>query len=514
MTRFPATLPANQPRPSSLRPLLLCLCAALAPAALAQEETAITIYSSAQPGTLSPYTFKSGGEGGNVPGYALVRQTRPFNFVRGRNLVRLTDVAANIDPTTVSFESLTDAKGTHVLDQSFEFDLVSTSKLLQKFLDRDITVVQSQANQTENITGKLISSQGGLVLQGPDGVKVVNGYSQVKLPELPGGLISKPTLVWNLSAEKDGTHQGRYAYQTTGITWWADYNLTLKESGEQCNLDVGAWVTIVNQTGTGFENAKLKLIAGDVQRAQPRPQYAPAPVAMAARAAVAKEEVGFSEKSFFEYHLYTLGRPATLRNNSMQQLELFPMAAGARCEKKLVYNGQAGQYWGGYGSPLTDRSYGNTSNKKVDVFLRFKNTRENQLGIPFPAGKVRVAKQDEADKSLEFIGEDLIDHTPRDETIQIKLGSSFDVVGERRQVDFKVDSSAKWMEEEIEIKVRNRKDEPVTVIVKENLYRWSNWTITRKSQEYSKEDSRTLHFPVRLAKGAEGVVRYTVRYTW
>jgi hypothetical protein len=498
------------------RPLMLALSALFAVAAplpALADETAITIYSSAQPGTLSPYTFKSGGEGGNVPGYALVRQTRNFTFTRGRNLVRLTDVAANVDPTTVSFESLTDPKGTRVLDQSFEFDLVSTSKLLQKYLDRDITVTQSQGSQTESITGTLISSQGGLVLKGPDGVKVINGYNQVKLPELPGGLISKPTLVWNLAADKEGMHQGRYAYQTTGITWWADYNLILKESGEQCNLDVSAWVTLVNQTGASFENAKLKLVAGDVQRAQPRPQYAPAPVAMAARAMV-KEDAGFSEKSFFEYHLYTLGRPANLRNNSMQQLELFPMAAGARCEKSLVYNGQAGMYWGGYGSPMTDRSFGNQSNKKVDVFLRFKNTRDNQLGIPFPAGKVRVAKQDEADKSLEFIGEDLIDHTPRDETIQIKLGSAFDVVGERRQVDFRVDTGSKWMEEEIEIKVRNRKEEPVTVIVKENLYRWSNWSITKKNQEFEKQDSRTLHFPLRLAKGAEGVVRYTVRYTW
>lgn len=499
------------------RPLALAIAFLMLPAAsrgvAAAEETAVTIYSSAQPGTLSPYTFKSGGEGAGVPGYALVRQTRGFTLNRGRNVVRLSDVAANIDPTTVSFESLTDPRGTRVLDQSFEFDLVSPQKLLQKFLDREVTVVQTQGAQSEAVAGVLISSQGGLVLKGPEGVRIINGYSQVRLPDLPGGLISKPTLVWNLSAEKEGLHQGRLAYQTSGITWWADYNLTLRESADQCLLDVGAWVTIVNQSGASYEGARLKLVAGDVQRAQPRPQYAPAPAAMVARSAV-KEESGFSEKSFFEYHLYTLGRPATLRNNSMQQIELFPMASGARCEKNLVYAGQASAYWGGYGAPVTDRSYGNTSNKKVDVFLRFKNRRDNQLGIPLPAGKIKVAKQDEADKSLEFIGEDLIDHTPRDETVQIKLGSAFDVVGERRQVDFRVDTGAKWMEEEIEVKVRNRKEEAVTVIVKENLYRWSNWSITRKSQDYEKQDARTVHFPLRLAKGAEGVVRYTVRYTW
>lgn len=501
------------------RKLIAVLVSALtSPALLAQaaNETAITIYSSAQPGTLSPHTFKSGGEGQSVPGYALVRQSRDFALTRGRNVIRLTDVAANIDPTTVSFESLTDPKGTHVLDQSFEFDLVNTNKLLQKYLDREIGVVQFQANRMEDMSGVLVGTQGGLVLKNPDGsVRVVNGYSQVKLPELPGGLISKPTLVWSLSADTAATHKTRYAYQTSGITWWADYNLTLNEGsdGQTCKLDVGAWVTIVNQSGTGYDNAKLKLVAGDVQRAQPpRQEY----MAMAAPQPAARvaEKSGFQEKSFFEYHLYTLGRPANIRNNSMQQIELFPAASGATCEKNLVYYGQAGQYYGIYGSPMVDRSFGNTSSKKVDVYLRFKNAKANQLGIPFPAGKVRVAKLDEADQSLEFIGEDRIDHTPRDETIQIKLGSAFDVVGERRQVDFRVDTSAKWMEEDIEVKVRNQKEVPATVIVKENLYRWTNWSITKRNRDFSKEDARTIHFPLKLAKGEEGVVRYTVRYTW
>jgi hypothetical protein len=164
---------------------------------------------------------------------------------------------------------------------------------------------------------------------------------------------------------------------------------------------------------------------------------------------------------------------------------------------------------------MTDRNYGNQSNKKVDVYLRFKNAAANGLGVPLPAGKMRVAKLDTADESLEFIGEDLIDHTARDETVQVKLGSAFDVVGERRQVDFRIDTSAKWIEEDIEVKVRNQKpNETVAVLVKENLYRWSNWSILRRTHDFTKEDSRTIHFPVRLAPKAEAVVRYTVRYTW
>jgi hypothetical protein len=477
-------------------------------------DTSVTIYSSAQPGSLNPQTFKSGGEGSSVPGYALVRQEREFTFNKGRNTLRLSDVAGQIDPTTVAFESLTDPQGTRVVEQSFEFDLVSTAELLNKYLDQDISVVQALGQTPESVSGTLVGTQGGLVLRSQDGaVRIVNGYSQVKLPALPGGLISKPTLVWDIAAEKPGIHKARYAYQTSGITWWADYNLTYSEGSDanSCRLDVGSWVTIVNQSGTGYENARLKLIAGDVQRAQPKPQYAPAPVrALAMEAKVA----GFEEKTFFEYHLYTLGRPATLLNNSTKQIELFPTAKKVNCEKNLVYYGQAGQYYGLYGSPMTDRNFGVQSNKKVDVYLRFKNAKDNNLGIPFPAGKVRVAKVDSADNSLEFIGEDLIDHTPRDETLQIKLGSAFDVVGERRQTEYRIDTGAKWIEEEIEVRVRNQKDEAVTVIVKENLYRWSSWNVVKKTHEYQKQDARTIHFPVSIAKGGEAVIRYTVRYTW
>jgi hypothetical protein len=247
-----------------------------------------------------------------------------------------------------------------------------------------------------------------------------------------------------------------------------------------------------------------------VQRAQSARYPAAAP-AMAMRAQEAKAE-GFAEKAFFEYHLYTLGRPASLANNSTKQIELFPPAVGVGCEKNLVYAGQGAMPF--YGSPMTDRNFGVQSNKKVDVYLRIRNAKANGLGLPLPAGKMRVAKRDD-DGSLEFIGEDLIDHTARDETVQVKLGSAFDVVGERKQTDYRIDTAARWIEEDIEVKVRNQKpDETVSVIVKENLYRWSNWTLTRKSADFEKVDSRTVHFPLRIAPKGEAVVRYTVRYTW
>ena len=494
------------------RPILAATLAALAlpsPAA-----TTVTIYSSAQPGTLSPQTFRSGGEGATVPGYALVREDRRFDLKSGRNLLRVPDVPALIDPTTVSFASLTDPSGTRVVEQSFEFDLTSTQKLLSRYLDREITVEQPRGQAVGAFTGTLVGTQGGLTLKSADGtVRIVNGYSGVTLPSLPGGLISKPTLVWDIDAGKAGTHDARIAYQTGGMTWWADYNLTYAEPRPgQCRLDVAAWVTLVNQSGAAYENARLKLVAGDVQRAQPRAYPAAAPAALG-RVAEMKAQ-GFEEKAFFEYHLYTLGRPTSLAQNATKQIELFPTAAGVGCEKALVYYGQ-GQNFPLYGSPMTDRNFGIQSNRKVDVYLRIRNAQANGLGVPLPAGKLRVSKRDEADGSLEFIGEDIIDHTARDETVQVKLGSAFDVVGERRQLDYRIDTTAKWIEEEIEVRVRNQKPgEAVTVVVKENLYRWSTWSVTRKTHDFEKQDARTIHFPVRVAPKGEAVVRYTVRYTW
>ena len=496
----------------TLRPLAIALAAMLPAAAGAQ--TALTIYSSAQPGTINPQTFKSGGEAATVPGYALVREERAFTLKAGRNLLRVSDVPGLIDPTTVSFASTTDPKGTRVVEQNFEFDLTSTAKLLSRYLEREITVEQARGQGVEAITGTLVGTLGGLTLRQPDGsVRVIAHHSGVRLPSLPGGLISKPTLVWDIDTASAGAHKARFSYQTGGMTWWTDYNLTYAEPRPgACKVDVAAWVTIVNQSGAAFADAKLKLIAGDVQRAQPR-VYPAAQAPMALRARDAKAEA-FEEKAFFEYHLYTLGRPASLANNSTKQIELFPTAADVGCEKSLVYQGQ-GTVYPYYGAPAMDRSFGVQSNKKVDIYLRVKNAAANGLGVPLPAGKIRVSKLDPADKSLEFIGEDVIDHTARDETVQIRLGSAFDVVGERRQVDYRIDTSAKWIEEDIEVKVRNQKpDEPVTVLVRENLYRWSNWTLLRKTHEFTKEDARTIHFPVRIAAKGEATVRYTVRYTW
>ncbi len=476
----------------------------------------LTIYSSSEAGGIPPEVFRAGGQQGyNVPGYAVVRHARPMTLQRGRTEVRFSDVAGLIDPTTVSFRSLTDPAGTRVVEQNFQFDLIGTEKLLEKYIDREIVVEQARGETVESIEGILLSTSGGLVLRLADGsVRTIAQHSGVRLPNLPGGLITRPTLVWDISAEKSGEHMARVAYQTGGISWWADYNLVFSEGKDanRCKLDVGAWVSILNQSGASYPDARIKLIAGDVHRA---PAPAPAPRVSRAMAAEAMmdQAKGFEEKAFFEYHLYTLGRPSSLPDNSTKQIELFPQVTDVACERTLVYQGQD-RFWGYGSSPYAERSFGLTGNKKVDSYLSFKNDKQSGMGVPLPAGRVRVSKLDTADDTLEFIGEDRIDHTPRNENVLLKLGSAFDVVGERRQVDFSVDTARKTIVEEIEVKLRNRKDEPVKVLVKEHLYRWSNWKMQNASHPWRKVDANTVHIPVTVPADKEVVVRYTVRYSW
>jgi hypothetical protein len=511
----PREKPQQQPQPASQQQQQQ------QPSSKTGESNSLTIYSTAQPGAVPPELYRpvpggpdyGYGQYGRVPGYAVVRQERELERARGRGELRFVDVAALIDPTTVRFESVTDPTGTTVLEQNFQFDLVGQQKLLQKYLDRDIVVEQVHGDSVETVSGRLLSAQGGLILQGSDGqVRSINSWSGIRFPELPGGLITRPTLVWDVEAAKGGKHRTRVSYQTQGITWWADYNLTFAPgaNANRGTLDVAAWVSILNQSGGSYPDAKLKLIAGDVQRApQPSVGYR----ADMAKVAMEAQAPGFEEKAFFEYHLYTLGRPTTLPDNSTKQIELFPPARGVPADKVLVYYGLAG-FGGFFPNPVTDRGFGQQSNPKVDVYLRFQNGEKQGLGVPLPSGRIRVNQVDPADGSLEFIGEDVIDHTPKDEEVLIRLGNAFDVVGERRQVDFRVDTARRTMEEKIEIELRNHKEEPVDVLVKENLFRWVNWEIVESSHKWEKVDARTVHFPVKV--DASGTLRlsYRVRYSW
>ncbi len=479
-------------------------------------DTALTIYSSALPGAI-PADFYRPVPGGSVPaassvpGYAMVRQDRDVNLSTGRSTLRFNDVAGLIDPTTVKF-TVPANPAVRVLEQNFQFDLVSTAKLMLRYLDKPITVERNVGSGTNSVTGTLLSAGDGVVLRSSDGsIHALNGYSSVTFPELPGGLITQPTLVWELNSPVSGTQRARVSYQTGGITWWADYNAVFSEGRDANNglLDLSAWVSVINQSGASYPEARLKLVAGEVNRVEPRPMRV-MNMAMA-KASLAEADGGFAEKAFDEFHLYTLGRRTTLPNNSTKQIELFEQTRQIPAKRLLVYDPLGAQE---FGSPMTERDPGIIAGAKVASYVEFRNDSASGLGIPLPAGRVRVARLDAADGSLEFIGEDAIDHTPKDETVRLKLGNAFDVVGERRQVDFTVNSSARWLEEEIEIKLRNHKSQPVEVQVKEPLYRWSNWKLLSHSDDFQKDSARLIHFNVTVPKDGERVIRYRVHYSW
>jgi hypothetical protein len=487
----------------------------------------LTIYSNADPATFDPQDYVRQqtmnsyyAQQNPLPGYGIVRENRDIPLTEGDNTVRFTDVATGIDPTTVSFQSLTAPDAAAVLEQSYEYDLVSADKLLDKYLGKEVRVTRrgAAANASaEVLTGALLSfDSSNLVLQDSAGkVQVLTRGPQIESIELASSdasLITKPTLVWKIHSSQGGTHLAQVTYQTDSLTWRADYNVTVNASDDAA--DIGAWVTILNQSGANYPDARLKLVAGDVQRIKPPQQF----YQMAGRladAVNATAQAGFAEKSFFEYHLYTLGRTTSLANNSTKQIELFAPKLSVPVNKTYVYYGVPEQYrfWTP-DSPNGDQNLGTESNKKVNVYLLLTNSEKNGLGIPLPAGRIRVYKRDEADGAREFIGEDVIQHTPKDENVMVKLGSAFDIVGERRQTDFNANFNGHVITESFEIKLRNHKKDAVHVIVKENLYRWTNWEITASSDKWEKQDYRTIHIPVDVPVDGEKIVTYTVKYTW
>jgi len=487
-------------------------CGAALAAEPAVSEDAVTIYSRMQPGAVSPDLYRpvqGRSFGGQVPGYAIVRHDRSYDIEKGLRTLRVTDVAALIDPTTVTFASL-DRPTTRVLEQSFQFDLVSQARLIQRYLGQRVAVELPRGDTVDLVEGILLSASDGLTLQMDDGsVQAIRNYSNLRFDQLPGGLITRPTLEWLLDSPVSGEQQTRIAYETEGMTWWADYTITYDESAT-CSMDLSAWVSIINQSGASFSNAGLKLIAGDVHRAEPNRMERE--VMYKAVVADAAPPAGFAEKSFFEYHLYTLSRRVDLPDNSTRQLQLFPTASGVDCDKELVFAPTLDTPWWGY--QQLEQEYGRYGNADVKVFLRFRNEEEQNLGIPLPAGRIRVMQLDSDDNSLEFIGEDVIDHTPRNEDVLIEMGNAFDLVGERKQTDFRVDTRTRNLWETFEIRLRNHKEEAVEVVVLENLYRAANWTIENASLRFGKESSNQVRFDVEVPADGETVLTYTAHYSW
>lgn len=446
--------------------------------------------------------------------FALVKDRRLLDdeLRKGLNTIRFRDVASTIDATSVHFRSLTDADAA-VLEQNYEFDLVSADKLLQKYIDKPITAFTRDGQMYE---GVLMSFDGRQLVIAKDREKgpifvVERGENiqRIQFGTLPEGLLTRPTLVWDVAAEKAGKHLVEVTYVANNMRWRADYNLVL--SPDDKKLDVSGWVTIENRAGTGYKDAAVKLVAGDtrpdlrsMQLGYGQDYYK----TMMTTLAPSKEKGADVSRVLGEYRVYDLKEPTTVNNNQIKQIELIT-AKDVPITRTYLYDG-AKINWAWYGWYYDD-GFGRDENKKVNVLIEIENRADRNLGIALPKGKCRVYKKD-TDGSLEFIGEDMIDHTARDERAVIYVGDAFDIVGERKQTNFRK-LSDRVCEESFQIKVRNHKTEPITVKVLEKLYRWSEWEIKEKNTDYEKLNSRTIIFPVTIEPDGEAVVTYTVRYT-
>jgi hypothetical protein len=418
---------------------------------------------------------------------ALVKDHRSLDLSQGLNEVRFSDVASQIDPTSVHFRSLTDPEGTTVLEQNYEYDIVGSTKLLSKYLDQQIRLVTQDGQE---YVGTLLSGDNDVILQAANGQVTVVKLDQIKeftFPALPEGLITKPTLVWQVEAASGETHDVEVTYLTNGINWYANYIVVL--SDDEKALDLDGWVTLDNRSGASYRDAKLKLIAGDIHRAQTNGYVVEKAVYEAAPAAAPQ----VAERPFFEYHLYEVQRPVTVKDQQTKQIE-FVTGSDVPANKFFVYDGSQLSF-AGYSQPVEDASYGTSSNTKVMVMLEFKNGEEEGLGVPLPAGTLRVFKKD-VDGSTLFIGD------------------AFDIVGERVQTDFKIDTDKRFIEESYEITLRNHKAEDIEVRVVEHMYRWSQWQILEESQDHTKTDAQTIEFRVPVKADGEAKVTYTVRYEW
>jgi filamentous hemagglutinin family protein len=510
----------------SFVPLPQVFAAAPQPAAetLAQAAgvvpTTVTIYSSANPQSFDPqqwvYNQRMGDNSfytnpDNIPGFGVVKEMRTLKLKAGENKLDFTDVPAFIDPTTVSFQDLT-VPGTEVLDQRFKFDLLSSQSLLNHYINRTVIITAAETgNSIKQIQGTLLSDSGNtLIVQNASGIHIINAYQRIRLGKFPRDLLTKPTLEWNIFSPHPGKQKVLTSYETKGLTWIADYNLVL--GNKDAHASLAAWVTLMNLSGKTYRYARLKLIAGNPHTVQPpRPMYMENRVFNGA----AMPANTFKEKSFFEYHIYTLPRLTTINQNATQQIALFPTRPHISVKKVLVYSGQNVMPYVYYGdSPDLNRNVGIESSGEVGVYIDFHNTKANTLGIPLPKGKIRVFKADPADGTLEFLGEDLIHNTPRDQDVSVQVGKAFDITGKRVQTNFLVNSDAHWLKESFSITLNNHKKTAATVLVKQYLYRWENWKITARSDKFKKLNSREIRFTANVPAHGKKVITYTVKYSW
>jgi hypothetical protein len=432
---------------------------------------------------------------------ALVRDVRQLTLPAGDFRLKFMDIAATVNPATVHFRSLTEPDKLGVIEQNYEYDLLEPAKLLHKYVGKEVTLVRAyQDNGTtkrEEVKATLLSDNNGPVWK--IGNDIVTGMfaESYRFPEVPANLYDRPTLLMSLDNSGARKHQIEASYLATNLSWNSDYVLTVARDDKVADLD--GWVTLTNNSGTAFHNARLQLVAGDLNRLP-----APSGALMRAQAAtdmVAREKQ-FQQESFSEYHLYSLGRRTSVEDKETKQISLL-QGSGVPVEKAFVVNGQNFYYHNQYnpGSPQKD---------PVMVFYKFKNEEKAGLGMPLPAGNLRVYQKDSKGGVL-FIGEDHIDHTPKDETVTVHIGNAFDVIAERKQTDYKRIDTHVW-EMEFEITLRNHKDTPVTVEVNEPI--GGDWEMLSSSYKFTKTAAWAAQFKVPVDKNGTSVLKYRIRAHW
>ena len=481
-------------KPISLASLLATL--PLAPLALVPltAQTALTVYNQ---------------------NFAVVRETVPLDLKAGVNAVTFDRATLQVEPDSVVLRDPAGKVDLRILEQSYRAETASQGLMLSLFEGKNIPfMVRDEANREHIVRGTIIRSghQSGTPIIEVDGKLRFSLPGEPLFPALADDTVLRPTLTWQLGSDQAAKVNAELGYITGGLSWQAAYNLVAPERGD--TIDLVGWVTFENQSGKTFDSAKVKLMAGDVNKMVPEQAKYRREVAYAMADAVGGA-APVTEKAFDEFHLYTLPRPVTLRNGETKQVE-FLRATGVKSATIYVYDGADIARFRGWDqdSIRRDPNYGTQSNKKVAVYREFMNTKENGLGLPLPKGRTRFYRQDDADRAIEFTGENTIDHTAAGEKVRIYTGDAFDLVGERKRTDFVLSNREDQLEEAFEIRVRNRKKEPAEVRVTEHLYRGLNWSVVSNSDTFTKEDDRTIEFRVTLRPDEEKVLTYRVRYDW
>ena len=472
--------------------------------------------------------------------FAVVRHVLPLDLKAGTNHVDVTDLSTHLEPDSVILRPLDSNQKLQILEQNYRNDPISQQLLLSLYEGQTIDFELSGINGIKSVVkGKIIRSgyvphytamrtygqqyayqqQSYMQSGNEQPVIEVDGRLQFSLPgqplfpKLADDTVLKPTLSWELRSDKAGPTRAEFSYVTGGMNWEADYNVIAPVKGN--SLEMVGWVTLDNQSGKTYRNACVKLMAGDVNKIQPGAGGGVGGGVYVFRSEVSQATPPVTERSFDEYHLYTLQNPTTLRDRETKQVE-FVRADGIQSATVYVYDGvkidERYRGWN-YDSIRNQSEYGTAWNTKVWTMQEFKNTKANNLGIALPKGRVRFYRRDE-DGQLEFTGENTIDHTPENESISIYTGNAFDIVGERHRMNYRVDNDHRWIDEDFQINLRNHKKQPATVRVVEHLYRCDNGQITQNSDQFKKNDSHTIEFTVQLPPDGERTLSYLVHYTW